>query len=181
MGRYTTAERCDVRGAECGVRFSRVAASASHIAPRTMRVYLVHHADAVAPDVDSQRPLSPLGRRQADALAAQLKAADCAPAAIWHSGKLRARETAEAMLRACNPFAEFKMVRGLRPEDPPEWMRDVLTAESRDVMIVGHMPSLPAIAALLSGEVSQFPLHGALCFERAEHADAFSVISRFSP
>ena len=133
-----------------------------------MKIFFVHHADAVGPDVDSQRPLSALGRRQAAALAAQLKAAGCAPAVIWHSGKLRARETAEAMLRVCNPFAEFKMVRGLRPEDPAEWMRDVLNAESRDVMVVGHMPSLPAIAAEFALGLNRFPLHGAVAVERKE-------------
>ena len=133
-----------------------------------MNVFLVHHADAVGPDVDPQRPLSMLGRRQADALAAQLKGAGCAPAVIWHSGKLRARQTAEAMLRACNPFAEFKMIRGLRPDDPPDWVRDLLTGESRDVMLVGHMPSLPAIASALAREPRSFPLHGAMVFERTE-------------
>jgi phosphohistidine phosphatase len=145
-----------------------------------LKVFLVHHADAVGPDVDSQRPLSSLGRQQAEALAAKLGAAGCVPAAIWHSGKLRARETAEAMLRVCSPFAEFKMVRGLRPDDPPEWMRDVLRAETRDVMIVGHMPSLPAIAASLSLSATHFPLHGALSFERSEDG-VFSVLSSFSP
>ena len=145
-----------------------------------MRVFLVHHADAVGPAVDSQRPLSSLGRQQAEALAAKLGAAGCVPAAIWHSGKLRARETAEAMLRVCNPFAEFKMVRGLRPDDPPEWMHDVLKAETRDVMLVGHMPSLPAIAAALSPGTTRLPLHGALIVEKSE-GGIFSVVSSFSP
>ena len=133
-----------------------------------MNVFLVHHADAVGPDVDPQRPLSTIGRRQADALALQLKSGGCVPAAIWHSGKLRARQTAEAMLRVCNPFAEFKMIRGLRPDDSPEWVRDALFAESRDVMLVGHMPSLPAIASALAREPRTVPLHGALVFERTD-------------
>ena len=90
----------------------------------TMRVYLVHHADAVGPDVDPQRPLSALGRTQAAALADRVRGAGFAPASIWHSGKLRARQTAEYFLQTCNPFAEFRMVRGLRPDDPPDWMRD---------------------------------------------------------
>ena len=133
-----------------------------------MNVFLVHHADAVGPDVDPQRPVSTIGRRQADALALQLKAAGCVPAVIWHSGKLRARQTAEAMLRVCNPFAEFKMIRGLRPDDPPDWVRDLLTGESRDVMLVGHMPSLPAIASALAREPRTFPLHGALVLKRTD-------------
>ena len=141
----------------------------------TMRVYLVHHADAVGPDVDPQRPLSTLGRTQAAALAERVKAAGFKPASIWHSGKLRARQTAESFLQACNPFAEFRMVRGLRPDDPPGWMRDELAADTRDLMLVGHMPHLDALARMLAQEPIDFPLHGAIAFERT--ADGWSVRS----
>ncbi len=101
--------------------------------------------------MDPQRPLSERGHAQADQLAARAKAEGASPAAIWHSGKLRARQTAEAFYRVCNPFAEFRMVRGLRPDDSPEMMLADLSAETRDVMLVGHMPNIPAIAARLAG------------------------------
>lgn len=140
-----------------------------------MLACLVHHADAVGPHVDSQRPLSELGRAQADSLAAQAKAAGMSPAVIWHSGKLRARETAEAFLRVCNPFAEFKMVRGLRSGDPPDWMRaelDILAGlagENRDVLIVGHMPHIASLAQVLSdGTAAAFPLNGLVVLERRD-------------
>ena len=133
-----------------------------------MRALLVHHADAVGPDVDPQRPLSSLGRRQADALAKEAAAIGFAPAAIWHSGKLRSRETAEAFLRACAPFAQFKMIRGLLPDDPPEWLRDELGAEDRDVLLVGHMPHIARLTALLSGGAAAMPLHGTVGFERGK-------------
>src|SRR5437870_1173810 len=107
-----------------------------------MRLYLVHHAEAVGPQVDAQRPLSPHGRVQADRLAAGARAAGAVPAAIFHSGKLRARQTAEAFYRHCNPLADFKMIRGLLPEDPPQYVRDLVTGEPRDLMLVGHMPGM---------------------------------------
>ena len=59
------------------------------------------------------------------------------------------------------------MVRGLGPEDPPEWMRDELDAESREVLLVGHMPHLPALARSLSPEAGEFPLHGAVAFSQS--------------
>jgi len=132
-----------------------------------MRVILVHHADAVGPDVDPQRPLSTLGQQQAQAVAMQLKARGRAPSAIWHSGKLRARQTAEAILRACAPMAEFKMIRGLSPDDPPEWLRDELAAGERDVLLVGHMPHLPRLARLLNDEAVLRP-HSFLEFDRMD-------------
>jgi phosphohistidine phosphatase len=130
-----------------------------------MRVYLVHHAEAVAPSADPQRPLSPRGARQAAWLAGTAKDAGVKPVAIWHSGKLRARQTAEAFLRTCNAFASFQMVRGLRPEDPPLWLRDALEAEEHDVLVVGHMPHLPELAELLATTRS-FPPHGMIALER---------------
>ncbi len=132
-----------------------------------MQVLLVHHADALAPSIDPQRALSPLGRRQADWLAEQARAAGCAPGVIWHSGKLRARQTAEPFLRACNPMAEFRMVRGLQSEDPPEWMHAELHGETRDAVVVGHMPHIAALARRLSPDAGEFPLNGLVAFERS--------------
>jgi phosphohistidine phosphatase len=130
-----------------------------------MHLVLVHHADAVGPDVDPQRPLSAHGHAQAEWLAEQAKAAGVVPAAVWHSGKLRARQTAEAFYRLCNPFAEFKMVRGLRPDDPPECIRDLLSAEVRDLLCVGHMPSIRLILRLLMADAGDVPLHGLVALE----------------
>src|SRR5262249_52113493 len=106
------------------------------------------------------------GRAHAERLARDVAAKGVRPAAIWHSGKLRARQTAEAFLRTCNPMAEFSAIRGLQPDDPPEWIRDRLVGESRDVMLAGHMPSLPRILETLTHEENrEFPPHGAVALE----------------
>src|SRR5579864_474539 len=139
---------------------------------RDVRLLLVHHADAVGPDVDPQRPLSSRGHAEARALLerfrverARVPGLDAwAPAAIWHSGKLRARQTAEVFL-SLNPFAEFKMVRGLRPDDPPELMLGVLAGEARDLVLVGHLPFLAALRRGLTTIDSLFPLHGLVLVE----------------
>ena len=131
-----------------------------------MTVFLVHHAEALSPHVDPQRPLSRTGIKQADWLAAQAKTRGVVPALIWHSGKLRSRQTAEAFLLACNPFASFKLVRGLRPEDPTMWMVDMVEAEDQDVLLVGHMPHMPALSRVLAS-IDDFPLHGMVAVERA--------------
>lgn len=144
-----------------------------------MKVLLVHHADAVGPAVDAQRPLSELGYRQAAALAEQAIDAGVSPAMIWHSGKLRSRQTADAFLRACAPFAEFRMIRGLAPDDPPEWLRDILAAESSDILIVGHRPHIAALATLLSADATM-PMHGAVLLER-DDAGGWTVRTTFVP
>jgi phosphohistidine phosphatase len=130
-----------------------------------MRVHLVHHAEALSPAADPQRPLSSQGLEQANWLAKAAFDAGISPAVIWHSGKLRARQTAEAFLRYCNPFAEFRMVRGLHPEDPPAWIRDMLEGEEREVLAAGHMPHIAQLSLSL-GAIDPIPLHGMVSLER---------------
>ena len=134
-------------------------------------IYLVHHADAVGPEVEPQRPLSLSGRTHAESLAQQAAVKGVKPVAIWHSGKLRARQTAEPFLRLCNPLADFAAIRGLQPTDPPTSIVDLLHSEERDVMLVGHMPNLPRLFTMLvKGDESvllPFPLHGMIALERA--------------
>jgi phosphohistidine phosphatase len=134
-------------------------------------IYLVHHAEAVSPNEDPQRPLTAVGRARLDLLAKAVAARGVKPAAIRHSGKLRARQTAEAFLRECNPLAEFGAIRGLQPGDPPGWIRDSLIGEVRELMLVGHMPNLPRLLTLLvTGRevpVTEFPLHGIIALDAA--------------
>jgi phosphohistidine phosphatase len=132
-------------------------------------IYLVHHGQAIATEIDAQRPLSSVGRAHVDRLAAIAAARGVKPAVIWHSGKLRAKQTAEAFLRLCNPMAEFAAIRGLQPSDPPEWIHDRVAGDVRDVMLVGHMPHLPRLLTLLvspgDGPLLEFPLNGLVAVE----------------
>ena len=132
-----------------------------------MTLFLVHHADALPPHVDHLRPLSSVGLAQADRVAQALAAHGARPAVVWHSGKLRARQTAEACWRVLNPLASFAATRGLRPEDDPQVFVDALAGESDDVLAAGHMPNLPRLLFLLTGK-SDFPQHGAVAVERTD-------------
>lgn len=128
-----------------------------------MHLYLVHHGDAVGPDVDPRRPLSSVGQASVDRLAAIAARRGVRPDVFWHSGKLRAKQTAEAFWRTCNALAELSASRDLQPGDPPAWIRDRLIGETRDILIAGHFPHLPGLLALLEGANalgSVFPLHG---------------------
>ena len=142
-----------------------------------MTLFLVHHADAVGSDVDPQRSLSARGRAQADSLAHRAKAAGCAPVAIWHSGKLRARQTAEAFHRICSPFAAFKMVRGLRPDDPPDFLRASIAGETADLLVVGHMPNIREILRMLTGD-GEFPFHGLVAVETRDRGETWAEVWR---
>jgi phosphohistidine phosphatase len=136
-------------------------------------IVLVHHAEAVGPEVDPMRPISDAGRAAATRLATEAAGRGVRPDQVWHSGKLRARQTAELFWRACNPLAAFSAARGVQPDDPPRWMRDELAGESRSILIVGHMPHLDRLLHMLlqidpANSGTGFPLHGCVALERDE-------------
>src|SRR5262249_23716400 len=133
-----------------------------------MWLYLVHHGEALASELDARRPLSDSGRLAVARLAEQAASRGVKPAPVWHRGKPRARQTAEAFWRACNPLAEFLAVRGLQPADIPQMLRDALLGETRDVMVVGHMPHLARALALLTTGTDHdaaFPLNGLIALD----------------
>lgn len=149
-----------------------------------MTLYLVHHGDAVGPEVDARRPLSAAGRQHVEALAAEAASRGARPAIVWHSGKLRARQTAEAFWRACNALARLSATRDLQPGDPPAWMRDRLRGESQDVLIAGHFPHLPGLLALLLdtpfGAGPEFPPHGIVALESTDDGATWTELWRSS-
>jgi phosphohistidine phosphatase len=129
-----------------------------------VQVVLVHHGEAVPADVDAQRPLSEDGLARVEALAREAARRGAKPAVVWHSGKLRARQTADAFRRLCNPLAAFGAVRGLQPTDPATWIVDRVFGEPRDVMLVGHQPNLTRVLSRLvhgaDDALVSFPPHG---------------------
>jgi len=144
-----------------------------------MRLYLVHHGDAVGPDVDPRRPLSERGRAAVERLAADAAGRGARPAVVWHSGKLRAKQTGEAFWRACNALAGFSATRDLQPDDPALWIRDRLRAETQDILIAGHFTHLPRLLGLLIGD-EKFPLHGVVALETDDGGQTWKEMWRLT-
>jgi phosphohistidine phosphatase len=148
-----------------------------------MKLFLVHHGDAVGPEVDPRRPLSSEGRQHVERIAAEAARRGAHPAVVWHSGKLRARQTAEAFWRACNALADFAATRDLQPADPPGWIRDRLRAEPRDVLLAGHFPHLPQLLRLLvprADAAASFPPHGVVALETSDDGETWTELWRIA-
>ena len=133
-------------------------------------IYLVHHGQATDATVNAQRPLTTLGQRAVERLAGRLVEQGICPAELWHSGKLRARQTGNVLLTTCNPAAQFVMVRGLQPADPSDIMADRLAGEQREIMLIGHMPNLPRLLRRLIGRIGdkheiEFPPYGVVALK----------------
>ena len=114
-----------------------------------MLLYLVRHGEATAAEHNPARPLSDAGRKQVESLARKTKEAGLHPARILHSGKLRARETAEILAEALVP-GEIRAIEGLSPDDEPDSAAELAQASEEDLMLVGHLPHVGRVAAALT-------------------------------
>jgi phosphohistidine phosphatase len=138
-----------------------------------MKIYLVQHAQAVSKAVDPERGLSERGmvdtRKMAEFLVGK---AEPTPARVVHSGKKRARQTAELLAEKLH-IQEMKEMLDLDPmADPGLWAAH-LSAMTDDTMLVGHMPHLSRLASLLlvgsaNVEVVHFANAGVVCLGRDE-------------
>ena len=121
-----------------------------------MQVFLIRHAEAVAETLvvrDPHRPLTAHGRTQARALGDRLRWHDCHPTHIWSSPLVRAIQTAELVVSHLHCDVPVDVVPALAPDGNT---RDVAAAigalpPTSVVVLVGHEPSLSAIAAQLVG------------------------------
>ena len=68
-----------------------------------MQVYLVQHGLAKSKDEDPERPLTAVGREEVERVARAAAAVAVRPAAILHSGKARAEQTAEIFAAHTEP------------------------------------------------------------------------------
>lgn len=136
-----------------------------------MRLYLIRHGDALGPEIDPARPLSQRGRNDAERLGAYLGSLSLELSEIWHSTKLRAKETAAIVNETAGFRAPLSERQGLSPNDSPEEILPEIDALSGDLCIVGHLPFLPGLSACLvsdHGGESRWTMTtcGTICFEK---------------
>lgn len=116
---------------------------------KIMRLYLIQHGDAVPKEEDTDRPLSDGGREDVQRLAEMLAASAIQVSHVFHSGKTRARQTAEILAPATASGVSAAPTDGLNPNDPVEPIAEKASALDRDVLLVGHQPFLGRLVAHL--------------------------------
>ena len=136
-----------------------------------MRLYLVQHGDALPAEADPERSLSAQGRSDVERLAAFLKGR-AQVARIWHSGKTRARQTAELLAASVGTGAPVEACRGIDPLDPVDAFAAEVQGWQEDALVAGHQPFMgKLVARLVRGaaepEVVRFDPGTATCLERA--------------
>lgn len=136
-----------------------------------MQILLVQHGAALSKEVSTERPLTDEGRSDVKALATLLSEHDVTLEHAVHSGKLRARQTAEILAEAIG--ARLADEEGLAPNDPVDPWLSYLEAACTDHLLVGHQPFVGRLATrLLAARVEPpcvlFSPGSALCIERVD-------------
>ncbi|HAZ13069.1 MAG: hypothetical protein A2X86_09765 [Bdellovibrionales bacterium GWA2_49_15] len=131
-----------------------------------MLLALVRHGNAAEAIEDAMRPLSPRGIEQVSQLAHALHKQKYNFKFIFHSGLLRAEQTALGLQEHAFPQAQVMQKNTLRPENlPSEILKDLLEA-SQSLVLVGHMPFMGKLADILGADRCDFSTAGCLVFER---------------
>ena len=112
------------------------------------RLYIVQHGKAYPKEVDPDRKLTEEGIKETQAIARLLASKNVKISKIFHSGKTRARMTAEIIGEVLN-VKDIYEAEGLSPlDDPNIWARRISEFDE-DIILVGHLPHLSKLVTIL--------------------------------
>lgn len=138
-----------------------------------MTLYLVQHAEAKTEQEDPSRGLSEKGLSDIKKIAHHAAGLSIKISQILHSGKKRAQQTAQILSENLHPDKGVSESDGLAPMDEPKIWAERLSSIEKDIMLVGHLPHLGRLAALLicgddNKKVVNFKMAGIVCLMRNE-------------
>ncbi len=138
-----------------------------------MKLYLVRHGDAVAKEVDPDRPLSEEGRQDVKRVAEFLGEARVRVPVIFHSGRRRAEQTARLFAAHVSQGAFLEKTVGMDPLDSVSAFAPRVAGWTVDTMVVGHLPFMGRLVSLLvvgdeTAPVASFKPGAVVCLHRGE-------------
>lgn len=124
-----------------------------------MNLYIVRHGEAQPGNNDAARMLTDRGRADVERVAAAASRRGAAVRQIRHSGRERAKETAEIFAEVLDPPAGVIATLGIHPEDPVDPIALSLFGERDSLMLVGHLPFVARLVGLLTaGDAKRAPV-----------------------
>ena len=137
-----------------------------------MNLYILQHGEAVAKEIDPERPLSEHGNRDIRILALHMQNMDVQLGNVFHSGKLRAEQSARLIAETLSPEILPVQTEGLNPNDDPTVIIGDIEQMNENILIASHMPFVSRLCStLLTGTIeAEFAsVPGTLfCLEKAD-------------
>lgn len=139
-----------------------------------MFLYLVQHAEAMSEIEDVSRSLSKNGIADIKKVAEFAAGLNIDVNQIFHSGKMRALQTAQILEERITAYMGIEKADGLAPMDDPDLWFTTLSDMNDEVMVVGHMPHLARLASLLlcgnkDKKVVNFEMGCIACLQREDN------------
>lgn len=136
-----------------------------------MEVYLVQHGESKPESEDPERPLTDKGKAEVESVARYVVKSGAGVSQIFHSGRLRAKQTAELFAQHMRVPHGVTEREGLGPLDNPGTAKQLISRANEPVIIVGHLPHLSRLTSLLilenaEKEVVRFRMGGIVCLGR---------------
>ena len=150
-----------------------------------MALYLVQHGRSLPKDIDPDQGLSEKGIAETERIAGVAKGYGGPVSVIRHSGKKRARQTAEIFASALQPAGGVQETAGLKPLDDVAAMAEK-TGSEEGVMLVGHLPCMERLASHLIMGVAEKPVFkfqnsGIVCIEKDSAAGLKAITWALMP
>ncbi len=114
-----------------------------------MKLYLVQHGEAVDKSVDPQRPLSEAGIEDVGRVAALVTRAGAVLGRILHSGKTRARQTADIFSEHAGTGTTVTDIDGIAPLDDVAAFAEQIAGFGDETMVCGHQPFMGKLVSHL--------------------------------
>jgi len=121
-----------------------------------MKIYIFRHGiadDAHAGQSDSERSLTPEGKKKLRNVLRAAHAADIAPSLIFTSPYRRAVQTAEIAAEVLDYKGEMLRTKALEPGSHPRAVWDEIRAhkDEPEILLVGHEPLFSSLTSYLLG------------------------------
>jgi phosphohistidine phosphatase len=134
-----------------------------------MSIMLVQHGKNVSRDVDPEKGLSEEGISEVERIAEVAGGYGVKMEKVFHSGKKRAKQTADIFIRSLNPDLAAEEIDGMGPVDDVTEFWNNLDA-SGNVMLVGHLPFMEKLTSYLvagnpDNPVLKFQNGGIVCLD----------------
>jgi phosphohistidine phosphatase len=135
-----------------------------------MPLYLVRHGEAHSEAADPNRSLTEAGMATVDGMAQRATVFKIPVSQIFHSGKTRARQTAEIFFNYLKPSVGTMEIKAIKPYDDVTKIAPELDPDL-NTMLVGHNPFLERLVSyLITGSqdklIIKFQTGGNVCLDQ---------------
>ena len=144
-----------------------------------MSIYLVQHGKSLPKEKDTEKGLSEEGIAETERIASVAGGYHIHVTRIIHSGKKRAKQTAEIFASTLQPIEGVHEGKGLGPMDDVVPIAEALDGKSNH-MLVGHLPFMSRLASyLITGSIEhpvfKFQNSGILCLDESQESNSWII------